>query len=260
MSPFGSQVNLLRETARSEKLWDLNIGPLEAFQGLEHRAVIICTTRARSRFVAADVQKGVSKLLVSLTVHAGRCSSKLTPYLTLCVVISKTMLTFFLTIIQVGVIHQPKKFNVALTRAMQGLIVLGNPWVLGQDPCWLAFLKFCWRNGLWQHDSLARDPRMPEGVEGDVGKWMPSSCSTSILVKNEHGGQQQQQVGGPPGDDVVEGLEAALIYKERGEQQLDDAATVSQRVRKFMGSSQDDEMWLKGVEAMEASNSSKKGK
>ena len=39
--------------------------------------------------------------------------------------------------------------NVALTRAKEGLIVIGNPAVLATDNYWTAFLAFCRRNGLW---------------------------------------------------------------------------------------------------------------
>ena len=122
---------------------------------------------------------------------------------------------------------------------MQGLIVLGNPWVLSQDPYWLAFLKFCWRNDLWDKDREPRDPKMPDGDEGDVNKWMPLSSQV-----NKENGEQLE----PQGEIV--GLEAALIYKEREREN----PKISNSVRRFMGTSQDDEMWLDGVEAMKAWN------
>jgi helicase MOV-10 len=65
MSPFAAQVKRLRSLIRSSEygkgagLWDVNIGPLEAFQGLEKRVVILCTTRARKRFLAQDAARGV---------------------------------------------------------------------------------------------------------------------------------------------------------------------------------------------------------
>ncbi|KAF2116192.1 P-loop containing nucleoside triphosphate hydrolase protein [Lophiotrema nucula] len=65
MSPFAAQVRVLRNTIRNTPygggsgLWDVNIGPLEAFQGLESRVVIICTTRTRDRFLEADTQRGL---------------------------------------------------------------------------------------------------------------------------------------------------------------------------------------------------------
>ena len=79
MSPFAAQVKLLRSMIRSDRyaggigLWDVNIGPVEAFQGLEKRVVIICTTRTSQRFVQEDVKRGMgivhqkSKMNVALT-------------------------------------------------------------------------------------------------------------------------------------------------------------------------------------------------
>jgi DNA polymerase III delta prime subunit len=79
ISPFAAQVKLTRSLIRSPKygngagLWDVNIGPLEAFQGLERRVVILCTTRARKRFLVKDNSMGVGivgerrKMNVALT-------------------------------------------------------------------------------------------------------------------------------------------------------------------------------------------------
>ena len=91
MSPFRAQVKLLRRKARAQAKPGINIGPLEAFQGLESRLVILCTTRTRDRFIDQDIARGL------------------------------------------GVIHEPRRFNVALTRAKEGLIVIGNPDVLDLD-------------------------------------------------------------------------------------------------------------------------------
>jgi putative helicase MOV10L1/helicase MOV-10 len=57
MSPFKAQVACLRRTIREARfgsLWDVDIGPTEAFQGLERGVVIICTTRSKPRFVGSD--------------------------------------------------------------------------------------------------------------------------------------------------------------------------------------------------------------
>lgn len=131
MSPFAAQVKLLRSMIRSEKfaggvgLWDVNIGPVEAFQGLEKRVVILCTTRTRMRFVGEDVQRGM------------------------------------------GLVHQKRKMNVALTRAKEGLVVIGSPEVLGVDECWRVWMAFCERNGLvddrmgvWRDREKVRDGKI----------------------------------------------------------------------------------------------------
>lgn len=61
MSPFKAQVRVLRNLARQPEygaMWDVNIGPTEAFQGLERGVVILCVTRARKRFVVEDQKLG----------------------------------------------------------------------------------------------------------------------------------------------------------------------------------------------------------
>ncbi|KAI4255463.1 MAG: hypothetical protein LQ352_002556 [Teloschistes flavicans] len=177
MSPFRSQVTVLRNVARKAGLWGLNIGPMDAFQGLENRFVIICTTRTRTRFLEEDSMKGA------------------------------------------GIVHEAKKFNVAITRAKQGLIVLGNPWVLEHDPHWRVFLRFCWRNGLWQKDTDEQDKRMAELQEKNTNEWEP-------------GTQSEMGMGG---------LEKALLYKER-----EPVEGGSRAVRRFMSERGEDEIWTLG--------------
>ena len=183
LSPFRAQVNVLRRMARKAGLWGLNIGPTDAFQGLESRFVILCTTRTRVRFLEEDAVKGA------------------------------------------GIVNEPKKFNVAVTRAKQGLIVLGNPWVLEKDPHWHAFMSFCWRNGLWQGDEGGLDNRVTEAEEKPVDDWEPGDQKLTDMA----------------------GLERALIYKER---QL--AEHGSDAVRRFMSETGEDEVWRLGRLAEEA--------
>jgi helicase MOV-10 len=65
MSPFSAQVKVLRNVLRGIKtgtggdgLWDVNVGPTEAFQGLEFKVVVLCVTRSRGRFVQRDQELG----------------------------------------------------------------------------------------------------------------------------------------------------------------------------------------------------------
>lgn len=106
MSPFKAQVQRLRKRMRDRRMWDVNIGPLEAFQGLERGVVILCVTRSRAKFLDHDQRMGW------------------------------------------GVIGDPNKMNVALTRAKYGLIVVGGREILLEDPNWKAFVDYCERNGL----------------------------------------------------------------------------------------------------------------
>ncbi|MCJ1266986.1 hypothetical protein MMC22_006871 [Lobaria immixta] len=188
MAPFDTQVRLLRTMARAKQLWGVNIGPVEAFQGLESRVVIFCTTRTRTRFVKDDNERGI------------------------------------------GIMGEAKKFNVGLTRAKEGLIVLGNPCVLGQDECWGAFLGFCWRNGLWQNENFEGERRIEDFVEdvvdGAVNTWAPPENLQA--------------------EESRRGLERALIHRddEGGAQ-----AQGSHAARRFLGESLEDGMWRMGLEA-----------
>ncbi|XP_074044556.1 helicase MOV-10 isoform X2 [Macrotis lagotis] len=46
-----------------------------------------------------------------------------------------------------GFLRNPKRFNVAVTRAKALLIIVGNPLLLCQDPEWKMFLEFCKERG-----------------------------------------------------------------------------------------------------------------
>lgn len=61
-----------------------------------------------------------------------------------------------------GFLKNPKRFNVATTRAKALLIVVGNPIILDKDPNWSRFLKYCSDNGgytgfPYQEDYMAED-------------------------------------------------------------------------------------------------------
>jgi helicase MOV-10 len=48
-----------------------------------------------------------------------------------------------------GIFFQPKRMNVALTRAENLLVVVGNPNLMKKDPAWNAWLEFVRDNGFW---------------------------------------------------------------------------------------------------------------
>ncbi|RMZ84099.1 hypothetical protein DV738_g708, partial [Chaetothyriales sp. CBS 135597] len=129
MSPFRAQVARIRTCLREAGLAAVNVGPLEAFQGLESRIVILCTTRTRRGGTAAST----TAMATDTTTTAAA--------------------DYFVRQDHargLGVIDEPKRFNVALTRAMEGLIVIGdvNTLTITGDQCWRSFIAFCARNGL----------------------------------------------------------------------------------------------------------------
>ncbi|XP_043932875.1 helicase MOV-10 isoform X2 [Protopterus annectens] len=48
-----------------------------------------------------------------------------------------------------GFVKNPKRFNVAMTRAKSLLIVVGNPVILSKDPIWMKFINYCSEKGGW---------------------------------------------------------------------------------------------------------------
>lgn len=166
MSPFRAQVRLLRHKARHPHwaLGNVNIGPLEAFQGLESRLVILCTTRTRDRFIDQDISRGN------------------------------------------GLIHESRRFNVALTRAKEGLVVIGHPSILGQDENWASFMAFCKRNGCFKDNET--------DLEDHVFDWetvyqdrirltrLEKQMTQSALVQQAQSGFGRLQLSGM-GDDEV---------------------------------------------------------
>ena len=185
MSPFQTQVRRLRKMAKALRLNGLNIGPMEAFQGLESRVVIICTTRTRTRFLKDDEEKGV------------------------------------------GIIGNEKKFNVAITRAKEGLIVIGNPWTMSTNLYWNEFLRFCYRNGLTEEEPH-HDSRMADLREGNPNSWWPLQQNEGVREKD------------------LTSLERAVILKEREQSHKNHATR-----RTLGGPSADDSLWQSGIDAQE---------
>lgn len=162
ITPFRAQVAHLRNVFRAYSLHGVNIGPLEAFQGLETRFLIICTTRTRTQpdFVRHDQSVGL------------------------------------------GLVGEKKRLNVALTRSKEGIVVIGNPNVLvdtGKDEAWRTFLSFCARNGCWAPEELpataesnGKPKTNPPGgskqnTHRDVTYWMRRLAGLKDVGENANG-------------------------------------------------------------------------
>ena len=125
ITPYNKQVDRIRKALRAEDefdLRDIKVGSTELFQGQERKVIIISTVRSSTDHLQLSFDKR----------H------------------------------HLGFLDNPKRFNVAITRAMALLIVVGNPHVLALDEHWRALIKYC-----VDHHAYRGEP--PPSLEGDGG-------------------------------------------------------------------------------------------
>ncbi|KAH8804322.1 RNA helicase [Flagelloscypha sp. PMI_526] len=68
-----------------------------------------------------------------------------------------------------GFVANPRRFNVAVTRAKALLIVIGDPHVLSLDPLWRSFLNYVYLHGGWKVPDIPWDPEEEVDVDNAVG-------------------------------------------------------------------------------------------
>ncbi|CAA6662775.1 unnamed protein product [Spirodela intermedia] len=86
-----------------------------------------------------------------------------------------------------GFLTNPRRFNVAITRARSLLVIVGNPHVITKDLCWDQLLRYCADNGSYQGCPLP-EPEMPnlppQDSQSKVAEWndqLPSLYSDEQL-------------------------------------------------------------------------------
>ncbi|KAI5587494.1 hypothetical protein BDE02_05G036400 [Populus trichocarpa] len=81
---------------------------------------------------------------------------------------------------RLGFLSNPKRFNVAITRARSLLIIVGNPHIVSQDPYWEKLLWFCADNNSYKGCPL------PERQTSACKEPIPKRNSTSELESSCH--------------------------------------------------------------------------
>lgn len=64
-----------------------------------------------------------------------------------------------LRLLRPSFVSNPRRFNVAVTRAQALLIVVGDPDVLGLDPTWRSFLNYICLSAVWRGRAIPWDPK-----------------------------------------------------------------------------------------------------
>ncbi|KAF9451324.1 P-loop containing nucleoside triphosphate hydrolase protein [Macrolepiota fuliginosa MF-IS2] len=98
-----------------------------------------------------------------------------------------------------GLFQEPKRMNVAITRAKELLVIIGNPQLLQQDSYWKPYLQFALRNNLYEGPELDLD------VDGNYISKLEAS-----LVHNETGGAVDPEKIGV----VIAGIVAGEVLRE----------------------------------------------
>ncbi|KAH9477519.1 Putative helicase mov-10-B.1 [Psilocybe cubensis] len=79
-----------------------------------------------------------------------------------------------------GFVANPRRFNVAITRAQALLIIIGDPQVLSLDPLWRSFLNYIYLNGGWIGPDIPWDPNTAVDEAGGYDKAIRQNASIDM--------------------------------------------------------------------------------
>eukprot|EP00472_Partenskyella_glossopodia_P000764 CAMPEP_0197543012 /NCGR_PEP_ID=MMETSP1318-20131121/68013_1 /TAXON_ID=552666 /ORGANISM="Partenskyella glossopodia, Strain RCC365" /LENGTH=410 /DNA_ID=CAMNT_0043102319 /DNA_START=258 /DNA_END=1490 /DNA_ORIENTATION=+ len=104
IAPFRMQVLLIRKVLREQGLGAINVGSVDDFQGKESKVIFISTVISKDRPALRQMEDSANGI---------------------------------------GILSNPKRFNVAISRAKSLMVVVGNPFILAKKPWWKKILTYC---------------------------------------------------------------------------------------------------------------------
>lgn len=137
ISPYNAQCQKIRMALKPQHA-SVKVGSVEEFQGQ------VC--RSQSSWVASNLHDQPSQERRVIIISTVRSSIKYVEF-----DLRHTL----------GFVSNPRRFNVAMTRAQALLIVIGDPDVLGLDPLWRCFLNYVHKSGGWKGRRISWDPNEP---------------------------------------------------------------------------------------------------
>lgn len=92
-----------------------------------------------------------------------------------------------------GLLHEPKRFNVATTRAKELLVVVGDVRVLYTDPYWRAYIRLAIRRKGYEGPSLVELGLVKLGEEEEGGTGLISRLEERYVQARQGGTEEERQ-------------------------------------------------------------------
>jgi superfamily I DNA and/or RNA helicase len=144
IAPYRKQVAAIRAVLRNRELGSVRVGCVNDYQGQEAKIIIVST------------------VLSGLHLQQGDASEE-SPH---------------------SFLNNPKRFNVVLSRAAALLVVVGNPMVLMDAPCWKDLVRFCVMNDSYKGCKIRDRGKIggATGTEGDTTGVVDEAAVLADLV------------------------------------------------------------------------------
>lgn len=104
---------------------------------------------------------------------------------------------------KLGFLKNPKRFNVAVTRAKSLLIVVGNPHVLCEDPYWRRLLQYCLQNNSYKGCAF----NLSQEEDTDLSNIIAKLDTSNLSAKTVFDRRELQRPGDESEDRVWEPAE-----------------------------------------------------
>lgn len=142
------QVQKIRLLLRERGLGAIRVGTVDDYQGQEERIIFISTTLSKPESFPPPVPELFSPAAADNSGHQQRHEGSR-------IISSNGSNSGSTWAADVGFFRNPKRFNVAITRAKALLVVVGSPAVLAADDNWRQLLRHCAaRQAAWYYEVL----------------------------------------------------------------------------------------------------------
>lgn len=140
ITPYRKQVEKIRELLASTSGADLiKVGSVEEFQGGWWIFLVqFCMCKTLSDYI---------RFRLKIVWHFDSAAGQERPAIVVSTVRSDEGEGGVRLDHTLGFLANPKRFNVTISRAQAGLVIIGNPFVLCNDPQWLHLLRYVLANG-----------------------------------------------------------------------------------------------------------------